>query len=126
MHHFFWLGSAGIPWELKTTIKDLPFGGFSFFHEKIDKAMRSLNDSTATLRFLGIGTLAIRRMNFRPQPHKQQQLFQYRPPNPWAAGRGLQEESPSKGLPLSCTTLLWHQPGSRFDLVPEDNIPFIP
>lgn len=55
MHCSSWLDSEGISSKLQT---EVCFNGYLLFHNKTDKAMKSLKDSRAKLRSLGIYTLA--------------------------------------------------------------------
>lgn len=55
------------------SIQDLPFEGPSLISEKMDDRLHSLKGSRATLKSIGIYTLAAKRKQFHPQqPYKHQ------------------------------------------------------
>ncbi|EMP39080.1 hypothetical protein UY3_03698 [Chelonia mydas] len=73
MRHMLWLHLSGLPKEVQTTVKDLPFKGSKLFMNKTDASLHTLKDSRAMLQSLGIYTPGQKRKVSYQSYHKSHQ-----------------------------------------------------
>ncbi|XP_030422977.1 uncharacterized protein LOC115653627 [Gopherus evgoodei] len=101
MRRSVWLKASGFPSEIQITLQDLLFEGSGLFSDQMDAKLYSLKDSRATLKSLGMHTLATQRELFKPQSPKQRQYSRCPRQEPYrrkgSENRRRRNNTPSRG-----------------------------
>ncbi|EMP34166.1 hypothetical protein UY3_08671 [Chelonia mydas] len=92
------LQESGLPPEVQNTLQDLTFEGSGLFFKQTDSRLHGLKDSRATLKSLGMHTLATQRKPFTPQPPLQRQ-YQPRPRQEPYHRRGINNRCTRNNVP---------------------------
>ncbi|EMP37492.1 hypothetical protein UY3_05305 [Chelonia mydas] len=122
-----WLQVSGLPPEVQQTLQDLPFKGSGLFLDQTDSKLHSLKDSRATMKSLGMHTLATQLNHFKPQPQQQRQ-YQPHPRQDFYRHRGKNNRRKPSNLPSGQgkgpTKHHW-APNKVFEGMPEEGIPAV-